>query len=252
LTTGDQKPPGPASKPSKARKRATRRAGRQKQATRPDDNLPAALRALQDAAHDLIGPRADDGHRLPSRYAALRSAMYGSRDSHARSAPSSVIPAWIDAMKLLIVIDRRAGQLEHEWPPRCGLRPCCAGHHDCALIRSNASAYPTVRRINQVIVVRWRPQDADAVTRIADQLVGYAKAIDDLFAAKPIFLPKPCPRCGADHAYRLTDDGQRIRTPALAVTVAGAVCLHCHDTWPPENLLFLGRVLGHHIEGVIT
>jgi hypothetical protein len=213
--------------------------------TQTDTALPAAVCALQDAAHDLTAPRYDPAGPIPSRYTTLRQALYGARDSHIRSTPSSVIPAWVDALKLLILIDRRASQLEHDWPPPRNRE---------TLYIARFPEHPTISRIQQLAIQPWRPQDCTSITTIAKQLAGDAKAVDDLFATKPIFLPDPCPRCGADHAYRPTDDGQRIRTRALAVTAeTGAQCLHCHDRWGPDELMFLGRILGYHQpEGVIA
>ncbi len=197
----------------------------------PESNLPAALVALQNAAHSLVGPRGDTAGRIPSRYTQLRGALYGARGGHGgrHTAPSSVLPLWIDAMLLLITIDDRVGLLEHDHRPPPLQHP---GH-------------PTLRRIQQIVLLHWRPQDASTVTMIAHDFARFAKAIDDLFDIKPIFLPDPCPHCGQNHTYRLADDGQRVRTPALQVSVTGAVCLACHDRWAPDELMFLGRILGY-------
>jgi hypothetical protein len=232
---------------TKAQKRAQRAKSGQKQAAQHNDgNLPAALCALQDAAHDLTGPRIDPAGPIPSRYTQLRQALYSARHhTNTRTVPSSVIPAWVDALKLLIAIDASAGHLQHQWP---------APPNRETLYIAQYPEHPTISRIQQLAIQPWRPQDCPALTTIANQLANFAKAVDDLFAIKPIFLPDPCPRCGADHAYRLTDDGQRIRTRALAVTAeTGATCLHCHDCWGPDELMFLGRILGYRQpEGVIA
>lgn len=81
---------------------------------------------------------------------------------------------------------------------------------------------------------------------IANDLAGYAKAVDDLFSPKPMYLPDRCPHCNHDHAYRLSDSGERIRTPALSISIEhGAKCARCHDVWEPSELVFLGKLLGY-------
>jgi hypothetical protein len=205
-----------------------------------ESNLPAARVALEDAAHALVAPRADaDGRWQSGRYTELRQALYGARGGHRgrRNQSSSVLPFWIDAMRLLITIDDRVSEFERLHRPPPLQRP---GH-------------PTLRRVEQLVLLRWRPQDVTIVMTIADDLARYTKAIDDLFAIKPIFLPDPCPHCRQDHTYRLSDEGERVRSPALSVTAEnGATCLSCHATWPPDRLLFLGRILGYsRLEGVI-
>ncbi len=199
--------------------------------------MPAAVAGLEDAVHDLTGARWEAGHPIPDRYSQLRGSLYGSRDSHARSAPSSVIPLWVDALKLLILIDRRAAVLEHCWPPR--------RRYD------HPADHPTIRRYRQILVVAWRPQDVDAITTISRIIAGYTKAVNDLFATKPIDLPNPCPECGRTHTYRIADDGERIRAAALQVSPDGAICRSCHRRWRPDELAFLGRLLGYQLEGVI-
>jgi hypothetical protein len=99
----------------------------------------------------------------------------------------------------------------------------------------------TVGRVRALLEYGSRPQDARALLEIA----GYVKAIDDLLAPKPIYLPGPCPQCGHTCTHRFTDDGQRVRTAALAVAAEhGAVCQNCHAVSPPDQLVFLGRILG--------
>ncbi|HWT50457.1 MAG TPA: hypothetical protein VN255_18425, partial [Mycobacterium sp.] len=155
------------------------------------------------------------------------------------SQPSSLIPCRVDALKLLLAIDGWAVGLERCHPPRCAGCPVwrhLAVHH---------SDHVTVRRVRALLEYGWRPQDSRVLLDISAELAGYAKAVDDLFSPKPIYLPNPCPQCGQSCTYRFTDDGQRVRTAALAVTAEqGAVCQSCHASWPPDQLLFLGRILG--------
>jgi hypothetical protein len=201
----------------------------------------AALTAGQ--AHPL--PGAGSGW-LPSRYVMLRGALCGTRGGGGRkSQPSSMIPCWVDALKLLITIDDRAAELER-WH-----RGRCAGCPVCRHLADRNGDHPTVRRVCALPDYPWRPQDSRALLEITGELDGYAKAIDDLFAPKPIYLPDPCPQCGQSATYRFTDDGQRVRTSALAVTAEhGAVCQSCHVVWPPDQLVFLGRILGTGAAGI--
>ena len=230
---------------SRTRRRQIRAQGAKPQTPAADDNLLDAKNQLWAAVHDLTGLRSTltpDGHQtwLTGRYSTLRASLYGGRDSHTRTAPSSLIPTWIDALKLLITIDRHAATLEREHPPRTSLT-------------SPAGAHPTIRRIHQLLTVPWRPQDARQLTTISNDLAGYSKAVDDLFAPKPIFLPNPCPHCGQDHAYQTRDDGDHVRVAALAITAEhGAICANCHDTWPPDQLVFLGRILGYTTKGIVA
>jgi hypothetical protein len=205
--------------------------------TAVDANLLDATARLGDAvaalAADQAHPLPGAGHGwLPCRYLMLRDALYGTRGAGGRRRqPSSVIPCWVDALKLLLVIDAWAAELECRYPPRYAA--------------ADDSDHVTVRRVRALLEFGWRPQDSRDLLDISAELAGYAKAIDDLFAPKPIYLPNACPHCGHRHAYRYADDGQHVRTPALAVTAEhGAVCQSCHAVWPPDQLVFLGRILG--------
>jgi hypothetical protein len=206
--------------------------------TTVDANLLDATAQLGDAVAALT---ADQAHPLPgaasgwlpSRYAMLRVALYGTRGAgvRGRRRPSGVMPCWVDALKLLMAIDARAAELEWRYPPR---GPAV-----------DDGDHVTVRRVRALLEYGWRPQDSRALLQIAGELAGFATAIDDLLAPKPIYLPDPCPQCGQSCTYRFTDDGQRVRTSALAVTAEhGAVCQACHVSWAPDQLVFLGRILG--------
>jgi hypothetical protein len=216
-----------------------------------DANLADATTRLEDAVAALTArqaspiPGAGTGW-LPCRYAMLRGALCGNRAGRGRrSQRISLIPCWVDALKLLLAIDACAAQLEHRHPPRCA---------DCPIwcyLAARHGDHPTIRRVRALLDYRWRPQDSRDLLDIAAELAGYAKAIDDLFAPKPIYLPHPCPQCGQRCTYRFTDDGQRVRTAALAVTAEhGAVCQACHAVWPADQLVFLGRILGTAPAGI--
>jgi hypothetical protein len=190
-----------------------------------DTNLLAALDQLAKAVTDLCA-----GH--PSRYTQLCAAMYGTRGGAGSHAlPSQLIPVWIDALKLKLTIDHRT----HAIASQCHTTP-----------RNPPPAIKDTRDTIKTLLQRtWRPQDANMLVTAATEIGSWAKAIDDLFAPKPIYLPNPCPQCGQNHTYRNADTGERVRSYALTInTETGATCLACHATWPPNKFVFLGRLLG--------
>jgi hypothetical protein len=209
----------------------------QKPAT-PDTDAPLqpARAALSDAISALVDPRphlTDQGLQwLDSRYHDLREALTSQRlgASHA-AGPKE--PAWLAAIHLLKIIDRRAQALEPCWPI-----------NDC-------DEYPTIQRLRQLDTRKWRPQDTNLVQRITNDLAKDAGDIDALFAPAPKYLPDKCPNCQNAHAHRKDEEGKPTRIPALAITDDGARCGSCREHWPLDRLMFLGRVLGYRIEGVI-
>lgn len=211
------------------------------QPAQPPEPLALAKTALRNSVHDLTGQRIEylGGaiQTLPSRYVQLRYALYGGRDSHSRTLPSSVLPTWIDALKLLGWIDRRAAIIERRFAPQ-------AGRH-CPTWRqlNPRPTHLTIIRYQQVLAVGWRPQDTSTVNQLTSIIGGYAKAIDDLFAPPPVYLRgERCPHCKQTHARVKTDDGETVTRPALAITSFGVgVCNACHDTFP--SLEFLGDLL---------
>lgn len=225
---------GTPPKPQKHRRERTRR---QETASQPDGSLPAALNQLHNAIHDLTNHRPhhiqDQGKTtwIPDRYTTLQDALYGSRgNSNHHHTPASMIPAWVDAMKLLIQIDTRTHGITQQL---------------------HTTTHHTPTRLQLFAQTKHRPQDTQQIQTAATEIASFSTAIDDLFSPKPIYLPDPCPACNFTHATRLADDGERIRTPALSLTVErGATCNNCHATWHP---MFLGRLLGYHpLPGVIT
>lgn len=198
-----------------------------------DGPLPLAKRRLADTVADLCAPQWQDHHPLDPRYTQLREAMAApSISGHRRNTPSSLIPAQIDALKLVMEIDKRT----HILTPFSRKRN-------------------TPNRLRELTQLRtWRPQDCDQLGTIAAEIESWVCAIDDLFAAKPVYLPDPCPHCNQTHTYRLSDDGQRVRTRGvLAISTdrgaeCPAECHACHDTWPSAE--FLAVMLGYFPAGV--
>jgi hypothetical protein len=180
------------------------------------------LNALHDAITALTHPRPHhlNGHVvwLASRYDDLRDALDITGSRAGSGDGSAKAPCWVDALKLLIQVDTRTAQWD--------------------------ASQTTPDRLHHIHHHPWRPQDCEYMTLITNDIHRFVIAIDDLFAVKPIYLPNPCPQCGHTHAYRLADTGERIRTPALAITVEKAICQQCHTVWTSDKFEFLGRLLG--------
>jgi hypothetical protein len=197
---------------------------------RADGPLPLAKRRLADAVAGLCAPQWQDRRPLDPRYTQLRDAMAApSISGHRRNTPSSLIPAQIDALKLVLLIDARTH-----------------------VLTAFSRARTTPNRLRELAQRRtWRPQDCDQLKTIAGEIESWATAIDDLFAAKPIPLPNPCPHCRQTHTHVISDEGEHVQTAALTISAdRGAECHACHDVWPPDRLLFLGRTLGYLPAGV--
>jgi hypothetical protein len=140
-----------------------------------------------------------------------------------------MIPAQIDCLKLAIHIDNRTTILTRGTPNRPS---------------------SVIDRLQQLTTHKWRPQDIEHVETLTTEIASWVKKIDDLFGPKPVYLKQPCPHCGHNTAHKLNDEGDTIRTPALALTIEHnerppmARCQHCHDAWTgPQQLKLLARML---------
>lgn len=216
--------------PDERKNRSARHTRRPRTVAQPDGPLQLATNQLHDAIHALCNPQPHHHQGrivwLNSRYVELAGAISGQRGGRGHSQPSSVIPLFIDALLLKMAIDSRTA----EWDTDAD----------------------TPTRLTRVSHHPFRPQDTEYMATITTEIQCWVRKIDDLFAPKLVYLYDPdqpgkwatCPRCGHNEAFRYADDGQRVRTPALAVTPAGeAFCQHCHDRF--ESLGYLGRLLGY-------
>jgi hypothetical protein len=193
--------------------------------TQPDGSLPEARKNLADAISALIDPRphlTDQGLQwLDSRYHDLREALTSQRlgASHA-AGPKE--PAWLAAIHLLKIIDRRAQALEPCWPI-----------NDC-------DEYPTIQRLRQLDTRKWRPQDTALVTRITGDLSKDAAEIDKLFAphesstsptpAQTASKPKPAaPTKKAEKTASPPSINHPRRRPSQAH------CNHCRYSLAPKT-----------------
>lgn len=92
---------------------------------------------------------------------------------------------------------------------------------------------------------RWTPGDTETVTRIAERITGMTIDIKNLLEpARVKTFAAPCPGCGQRWSYRMVD-GERLRQPALhLVAEQGCTCLSCRRHWPPDQFVFLAKLLG--------
>lgn len=221
--------------------------------TPTEGNLPQAKRLLGDAISSLIDPQpwVDNNrtHWLDSRYHQLRDALTAQRIGSSHK-PASKPPAWIDAIDLLRDIDHRTCEIEQQV---LDLLNPETRQQIPAWIIGDCDDWPTVQRLRQVDGWRkWRPQDTGLIGAIAGDLARFITRIDQLFAAAPLYLPDKCPSCDHSKARRRDrDTGETINVPALQITTDGANCNNCHEKWSTDKLVFLGRVLGYRIAGVI-
>lgn len=229
--------------PTNPPKRARERSRGQRAALQHEDGpLQLARTSLAAAVFAMTARQPHRGPNgttwLDSRYIQLRQALYTHHGGNGGNQKSTLIPGWTDALKILIDIDVRTAQHVAAWESQ---------------LASN-----TPERLHQLLDRQWRPQDSKAVTTIANDVAGWAKEIDDLLWTKISLLYDPdqpntwatCPHCQRNEARRVNDEGQRVRTAALAVIIdyrldpptATAFCQNCHDTF--ESPQFLGRLLG--------
>lgn len=195
--------------------------------TKPPRKLPAARRLLADRISVWVAPRLASVDRrsglLAPLYAELRQAVLGHRGGSGRRGTESQPPAWLDGIELVTEVDATVSQWEHD---------------------GSGAGFPTVNRLTRISTRSWRPEDVDTVVGMADTLHAWARHYEALTTARPKFLPNPCPRCNESHAFRELD-GERVRVPALQVTVERCVCLACRSEWPESQFMFLARTLGY-------
>lgn len=217
-----------------------------------EHQLPAARTKLHDAISDLIDPRpqtTDTGEIrwLDSLYDQLTDAVPGQflgRSGLQKSQP----PMWIDASDLLTEIDAAIRQWQ---PDTHTFLPICPGIILTIPLPPNQPA--AIHRLNLINQKRWRPQDTKLINSYANQLEGWVKRIDNLFAENHTkHLPAPCPACNIQTVYRTDAAGERVRQPALQITILGCECMNCHHVWGPQLFMHLARVLGYRLpEGVL-
>lgn len=197
--------------------------------TNPDEALQPARDRLATAVAALIDPQVqylDGGRRtyLDSRYQQLADAVSGQTGT-ARSGGGGRLPIWADCFDLLNAIDTEV----REW--RCTPR----------------TATNTIPRLSAMAEKLWRPQDTSQLQQWATRIEAWVLRADQLlYPTAVVFLPDPCPVCGAAISYRRDSAGENVRQPALSIRYEGARCGECERLWEPPQLPLLGRMLGYH------
>lgn len=211
----------------------------QKRSEPQTEPLQAARTTLADAISGLIDPKPyrrtlelPDGHTrtrteiLDSLYTQLATAIGANSGPGTRHHPGSSLPFWVDGFDLLVLISLRVDEWQHDYDPFDNITD------------------PTICRLRVLDTQTWRPQDTRHIERIAAEIDGWTKQILAFFQPKPLTLPDPCPECGR-HSARKHLAGEEVNTPALEVTLDGARCRHCRHEWAPNELSWLGRLLGY-------
>lgn len=204
----------------------------------PETNLPQAIRDLHNAISALIDPKphhTDQGITwLDPLYHQLTEAV--GKPHNRTGIPSNQRPAplWLDGWLELQNID----QTVRMWEPRSP--------------NTDSDNHPTIYRLRLLEQRKYRPQDTQILFDRAREIRCWVDRIDDmLIKRRPVPLRGyACPSCGTKTTRRRDNTGTWVRVAALQVTERGATCQHCGEHWPPGRLLFLGRVLGNHIEGI--
>lgn len=185
--------------------------------------LAVARRRLEDAVHALADPvpeRVGDVCRWADPvYVRLRFALRGRVVGHARTRTHrSVLPCRVDVLALLVEIDGAVAA----WEP---------------------NAKTTLDRLHQLVARSWRPQDCAVMDDYCALLQRWVVDAAELIAPEPrVFLPMPCPGCGARFAYHCGSGGERVRTRALRVSECR--CLACGAVWGADRFHWLARLLG--------
>ena len=196
-----------------------------------DGNIGAAKTKLERAIAKLIDPHMTmhRGRTLkaPSLYEQLVSDLAGTQGDN-KSPAKSLPPVWIDAVQLRKDIDSQG----HKWWPKPGT---------------------TITRLHAMRLASFRPQDTDMVTDMTKTIDVWCDRISNLLDPRAHkFISAPCPECSRQTVYRRDPAGEVVRQPALRIdSITGAICQHCKTVWPPEQFLFLCRLLGFDLpEGV--
>lgn len=206
---------------------------------RSDDTaLLDAKVKFQNSISALIDPRKEIRenryHYTESWYQRLVKAIGG--QSAPRSGGPPTMPIWPAAYDKLRQIDLAV----HQW-------------HLDATDSHQRHSFGTVHCLSTFGDAAWRPQDTPQLRDWTHELDAWVKSIDKLLDPPfRVYLPYPCPMCGADTV--LTEDsGEQVRAGAVIVTgdwrpdglhIEGALCVACGRFWEEVNLQFLGKLMG--------
>lgn len=181
-------------------------------------------------------------HEAPSLLNQLRTAVATGKGSVTRGRGRG-LPINIEAHDLLVEIGQRTIWLVH----KSGATP------------AGADIEPNLR---EVVAACGLSLDLESILGVRGFLRAWIAQIGTLFdpPQRWALWEHACPECDAQTVYRLDDsDGEEKRTAALEVLFTGTDtdraiqcvrCLACLEEWQPNQLLFLGRLLGCEIPGV--
>lgn len=206
---------------------------------------------VREALHDLCDPvkrgfltdsMTVSTHSAPSLLDQLRDAVATGKGSASRGRGMG-LPISIDAHDLLVEIGQRTIWLVHQ----TGATP------------AGADIEPNLR---EVVAACGISLDLEAILGVRGFLRGWVNSICTLFdpPQRWALWDYACPICQARTVFRLDEsDGEQKRTAALEVAFVGTDsdrkiqcvrCLACLEEWKPNQLLFLGRLLGCEIPGL--
>ncbi|MDJ0403995.1 hypothetical protein QNA23_10920 [Rhodococcus erythropolis] len=195
----------------------------------PQERLDAALRAFDDAAHALIGPRfqvriAPDGRRIvmtaPSVYDEMTAEMAGRQGTAFGGVARSLPPLWVDGVDFFREVD---GEVAAWAPGELGGTPA---------------------RLNYLLGWAWTPLDVVQLDTYSAYLMRWVSLASELIEGRGAFpLAAPCPKCQASEVVHVDNAGEHVRKPALEVSMRGAECHVCGEVWEPRNLTLLAAAL---------
>lgn len=193
-----------------------------------DGNIQAARTQLGAAIDRLCQPKPKIiNHQMrhsPSLYEQLRNDLSGTQPTDHKTHAKSQPPIWIDACQLLTEIDTQT----RKWTPDHSIR------------------MDTPTRLLITAAKTWRPQDTDHVTDITNTIQRWCDQITNLLEPQSIkTISAACPNCGRKTITHRDSAGETVRQPALRIIAdQGCTCQACKTHWPPDNYMFLVRLLG--------
>lgn len=217
---------------------------------------------VRTALHDLCDPikrgfltdsMSVSQHEAPSLLNQLRDAVANGKGSATRGRGRG-LPISVEAHDLLVDVRRRITCRQRSCPPGW---LCFA--HDLGLSLVGSEIEPNLR---EVAAACGLSMDLESILAVRRFLTAWAAQIGTLFdpPQRWALWDFACPECDAKTVYRLDDsDGEEKRTAALEVAFTGTDsdraiqcvrCLACLEEWQPNQLMFLGRLLGCEIPGV--
>lgn len=182
-------------------------------------------------------------HLAPSLLNQLRQAVATGLEKGSRGK-GTPLPISTDAHDLLVTITRQSMWMLH----KMGMRPASRD------IESN---------LREAVASCGLSSDVEAILGVRGLLRAWVYSIRSMFdPPKRIQLwGHTCPECDSREVWRLDEsDGEEKRSAALEVSftesdtgdrkIRYVQCLSCMEEWKPNQLMFLGRLLGCSIPGV--